>query len=162
MLLLAASASACNHPSPPRALPTPTVVDPQAQDLVAAREALVGFFDDLHEGRYAEAARRYGGPYDVLVDWNPDVDPFDRVTLLAAACAAQIQCMEVGSATRQEQASATDFRFQVEFRTDEGERFELGGCCGATAERTVTQFEISVVRTDAGEFLVMELPPHVP
>ncbi|HEU0295205.1 MAG TPA: hypothetical protein VFR47_20870 [Anaerolineales bacterium] len=129
-----------------------------------AYDALVNFLTRLHTGNYADAVQLYGGPYEQLQVFNPEIDPNDHIALLAWACDHQLlQCLELRSATFQKLVSDT-YVFQVEFSNPDGSLFVLGPCCGAneTEMPPVSQFEYMVTRNSNGKFVVMDLPPYVP
>lgn len=118
----------------------------------------------LNTGKYDEAVSLYGGEYEALQVFNPEIEPEDHVALWAWACENQLlQCLQVRSATLQHQEGDT-YVFQVEFSNPDGSLFILGPCCGAdeTEMPPVSQFEYKVARTAEGRFVVMELPPYVP
>ena len=99
-----------------------------------AREALIRYFDLLHDGSFQEAAALYGGPYDALVSWNPELNPSDHAALVRSGCTRNgLQCQEVLEATLAEGSSETRFIFEVKFKNDDGSLFVRGPCCGATA-----------------------------
>ncbi len=141
---------------------TPTQSIPTA--LESAREALSTYFSLLHAGRYSEAIEHYGGSYEILRVWNPDVDGDDYVTLFERGCTANgLMCVQMGKIVDQEQLSPTEFRFLVEFVNDDGTPFVLGPCCGATEEEMPPQreFTFTVTKVD-NRFLVQDLPVYVP
>jgi hypothetical protein len=139
--------------------PTPR----SAADLAA--QALTGFFEDLHAGRYAEAAELYGGSYEVPLDHNPLLDPSDHAALWRNVCTINSgQCLLVRSATLQASTSEVEFVFLVEFEYDDGSILEVGPCCGGDPADfpTVSQFSYTVIRTDDGRFVVQDLPIYLP
>jgi hypothetical protein len=132
-----------------------------------AREAydvLVKFLSLLHDKKYTEAVPLYGGEYEQLQVFNPQLDPADRVGLWEWACDNQLlQCLELRSATFQELRGAS-YVFQVEFSRADGSLFVLGPCCGAdeTEMPPVSQFEFMVSPDTEHRFVVMNTPPYVP
>jgi hypothetical protein len=129
-----------------------------------AQQVLVKFFELLNAGKYAEADELYGGNYETLEDWNPDVNPSDHVMLWARACEQNgLRCLLARMTTFKELQGDT-YIFQVEFSNPDGSLFVLGPCCGAneTEMPPVAQFEYKVVRNANGKFIVMDLPPYVP
>lgn len=146
---------AAPSPTPPTSLPS------TAQE---AREVLVNFLSALHAGKYSEAAPLYGGEYEQLQVFNPQIDPTDRVALWTWACDYQLlQCLEVRSATFKEM-TGDSYIFQVEFSNPDGSLFVLGPCCGAneTEMPPISQFDYTVSRNADGVFVVMNPPPYVP
>ncbi|MBN2387449.1 MAG: hypothetical protein JXB85_10540 [Anaerolineales bacterium] len=130
---------------------------------VLANAALLDFFDALHQGDYAAADRLYGGSYETLRDWNPDLDPGDHAALWLAACTRNgLQCLPVRSANLQTQTGNT-FIFIVEFSALDGALFVLGPCCGADETEMPPQstFEYTVTHHN-GQFWIMDLPVYVP
>ena len=125
---------------------------------------LVDFLTRLHTKDYAEAVPLYGGEYEQLQVFNPEIDPNDKLALWTWVCDNQLlQCLEVRSVTFKEQVG-DPYIFQVEFNNADGSLFVLGACCGAneTEMPPVSQFEFSVARTADGKFVVMNTPPYVP
>jgi hypothetical protein len=137
---------------------------PTANELEKARDALTSYFSLLQEGRYTEATDYYGGDYEILRGWNPDVDGDDYVTLFTRGCTANgLMCLPVGDIVTEEQVSATEFRFTVEFVNDDGTQFVRGPCCGATEEEMPPQSEFTyTVKKVDDKLLVQELPVYVP
>lgn len=129
-----------------------------------AQDALVSFLTLLHTGDYAKAVPLYGGDYEPLLVFNPEIDPNDHVALWAWVCENKLlQCLEVRSTTFQ-QLVGDAYIFQVEFNNPDGSLFVLGPCCGAneTEMPPVSQFEFTVTRNSEGQFVVMNTPPYVP
>jgi hypothetical protein len=146
--------------------PTPTLLAPTSLPSTAseAQEVLIRFLTLLHSKNYVEAAPLYGGEYEALQVFNPEIDPNDHVTLWTWACDHQLlQCLEVRSVTFQELRGDT-YVFQVEFNNPDGSMFILGPCCGAneTEMPPISQFEFRVDRNTGGKFIVMDTPPYVP
>lgn len=146
--------------------PTPTVPVPTSLPSTAseAHQVLLNFLTSLHRKDYAKAAPLYGGEYEQLLVFNPEIHPDDHVALWTWVCDNQLlQCLEVRSATFQ-QLVGDSYIFQVEFNNPDGSLFVLGPCCGAneTEMPPTSQFEFTVTRTSAGTFVVMNTPPYVP
>jgi hypothetical protein len=129
-----------------------------------AYDVLVNFLTRLHTKNYSDAIQLYGGEYEQLQVFNPEIDPNDQVALWAWACDNQLlQCLEVRSATFKELRGGS-YIFQVEFSNPDGSLFILGPCCGAneTEMPPVSQFEYTVSRNVDHRFVVMNTPPYVP
>lgn len=142
-----------------QAAPTsqPSTVD-EAQDV------LNNFLTLLHTENYSEAAPLYGGEYEALEVFNPQIDMSDRVALWTWVCENRLlQCLEVRSTEFLHQEGDT-YVFQVEFTNPDGSLFVLDPCCGAneTEMPPVAQFEFTVTRNANGKFVVMNTPPYVP
>jgi hypothetical protein len=134
------------------------------QEIGLALDALLGFFDALHQENYAEAAGYYGGSYESLQNNNPTIDPNDRAALLTSACQENgYVCLPVLSYVLTSQPDLDEFRFLVTFDR-EGEAFVMGPCCGASAidQPPVEQFTYTVKKDDTGTYRVQELPVYVP
>ncbi len=147
----------------PQMLATETAQQLSDQEL--ALEVLSGFLTDLHRGRYSKAVSLYAGTYETMIDHNPSIDPQDRAALLRNACTINgAQCLEVRTAGLDSQISEAEFLFKVEFQTVDGAPFVLGPCCGAsqTEQPPITVFLLRVVKNDAGQFQVMDMPPYAP
>ena len=140
---------------------TPTSLPSTIQE---AHDVLIDFFTLLNAGKYAEADTFYGGSYETLQDWNPNIDPTDHIKLLEGGCEKNgLQCLEVRSAAFKLLSGST-YIFQVEFNNPDGSLFVRGPCCGGneTDFPPESQFEYRVASNTDGKFLVMELPPYVP
>ncbi len=132
--------------------------------MAETHDILVSFLTLLHNGKYAEAAPLYGGDYEALQVFNPQIDPADKVALWAWVCDNKLlQCLEVRSATFKN-LSGDSYIFQVEFSNPDGSLFILGPCCGATETEMppVSQFEYTVSRNAEHRYAVMNPPPYVP
>jgi hypothetical protein len=126
---------------------------------------MLRFFTALNEGDYAAAGSLYGGSYETLTGWNPDVPASDVIALWQRACEQNgLQCLPVREVVSQEQVSANVLKFIVHFRNPDGSLFVLGPCCGEdeTSMPPVSEFECNVARTSSGDFKAMCLPPYVP
>jgi len=154
LLFIAISCVSCV----PQATPIPQTAAEEAQN------SLVNFFALLNTKKYNEADPLYGGSYEQLQVFNPDVDASDHTTLWTKACELSgLQCLKVRSAMLMHQESNA-YVFQVEFSNPDGSLFVLGPCCGAneTEMPPVSQFEYTVTKNAEGKFLVMNLPPYIP
>lgn len=162
LMALCVAAAACS----PNLVTPPASEAPTSGDEELALQALTAFFDHLNAGRYPEATELYGGSYEVLIGYNPDLDPQDLAGLFRNGCTVNgLQCLEVRDARLQEQVPATgEYRFLVEFSTADGELFVRGPCCGATEEEmpSESEFLFTVVRGGDGEYRVQDLPVYVP
>ena len=135
-----------------------------AGDAQTARRTLLEFFDHLANARYDQAVELYGGDYQQLLIFNPEVDPANKSELWRLACRhGGLQCLPVASAVLERQSGDT-LTFVVEFRNLDGSLFILGPCCGSTATEMPprSQFEIRVRKTPQGTHVVMDLPVYVP
>lgn len=145
----------------PTSAPISTSLPSTAGEALAV---LIRFFDLLNARQYAEADLLFGGDYEQLQIFNPDVDPSDHASLWAGACErAGLQCLRVRNAAFQSLQGDTHI-FQVEFSNADESLFVLGPCCGAdeTEMPPVSQFEYRVARADDGTFRVLDLPPYTP
>jgi hypothetical protein len=160
-LLIAITVTGCMAQPTAAPAPTPTSLPSTVSEAYAA---LVNFLTLLQRKSYADAASLYGGEYDQLQVFNPEIDPNDHVALWKWACGNQLlQCLEVRSATFKE-LRGDSYIFQVEFNKPDGSLFVLGPCCGAneTEMPPLSQFEYTVTRNMDGRFVVMTTPPYVP
>lgn len=150
---------------PKGATPRSPLASPQVStDGESAHEALMAFFSLLHDQRYSEAINYYGGPYDVLRDWNPGVAPADHAALFRNGCTVNgLRCLRIRGILQEEEVAPAEFRLTVEFMDDDGNLFSLGPCCGATGTEmpAQAQFTYTVKKVDS-RFLVQELPVYVP
>ncbi len=150
-------------PAPPTeaSLPTSTSLP---STMAEAYDVLVSFLTLLNTKNYSDAAPLYGGDYEQLKVFNPQIDPSDKVALWVAVCDnQQLQCLAVRSAAIKN-VSGDSYIFQVEFSNPDGSLFVLGPCCGATETEmpAVSQFEYTVSRNAEHRYVVMNPPPYVP
>jgi hypothetical protein len=158
--------------SPPT--PTPEIIsactpadktETQSEGLKKARNILTTFFELLNQREYEQAAALYGGDYQGLRDSNPLLDPQDHVALLTNGCEINgLQCLRVKRVVDEKVVSLAEYHFTVEFINQDGSLFVRGPCCGgnATDFPPESQFAYTVIRSCAGEFLVLVLPVYVP
>jgi hypothetical protein len=140
------------------ALPTEVEAD-------QALQALTEYLAALHSGDYASAEPLYGGSYEMLEGYNPDVDPADHAQLLQRACEMNgLNCLELMNANLEQGNSENEFVFSVELQTDDGGLFEIGPCCGEDEEGfvPVSVFTFTVIRVAPDQYQVMDLPPYTP
>jgi hypothetical protein len=139
-----------------------TPQNPEA--LSKAREVLISYLEHLSAGRFEQAVEYYGGSYEQLVYFNPEIAPGEHAALFEAACTINgMICLPVLNVVDETQLSEVEFRFTVELRDESGKAFVLGPCCGADPEEEppMTQFPYSVINSN-GKLLVMEPPLYVP
>lgn len=120
------------------------------------------FFSTLANGQYTDAVKLYGGDYEILAGWNPDLSPTDLETLWQRACEQNgLVCMEVMEVVH---AVETDdgFDFTVTFKMKDGELFKFTGCCGETLPDPITEYVINVKGDGSGNYTVLSMPPYVP
>jgi hypothetical protein len=129
-----------------------------------ARIALLEFLSALGEGHYVEATWHYGGSYDTMRMWNPDIAPHDLPALWRSACLHNgLQCLGRAEPVNVEVLSATDLRFTIHLLTPAGERFVLGPCCGETEQSMPPQQAFTfTVRRSGDRYLVLDTPPYMP
>lgn len=154
--LLIVTLSACNPvPLPPTEIPLAFV----------AQNTMIQYFADLNNAEYEHAALSYGGSYEILQAYNPDIDPSEHASLLRTGCERNgLQCMQIMSIEKTTQVDSLTYQYHVSFRSADGGQFVLGPCCGATKTEMppVRYFDITVSCTDEAVCRVMELPPYVP
>jgi hypothetical protein len=81
-----------------------------------AHDVLVNFLTLLHTKNYASAVPLYGGEYEQLQIFNPEIDSDDHAALWTWVCDHRLlQCLEVRSTTFKELIGDM-YIFQVEFR----------------------------------------------
>lgn len=136
-----------------------------SSDLEQAQQALQNYFLALKQGDYARALEFYGGDFEVLSGYNPDIPEEDQLALMEAGCrynglVCSLLVMEI---LEEEQISPTEYQFTVRFANPDGSLFEQGPCCGEdpTASPPVSEFKYTVVKS-GDRFLVQELPVYVP
>ena len=136
----------------------------QEDEAAGAERTLVVYFLHLSQGEYQAAAELYGGSYEILISYNPDLDPADHPALLERACLVNgFQCLEVGELLEVEEIGPGSYFLTVTFQTADGDIYERGPCCGAGAgEEPHTKFTFRVDRNEDGQFWVLDLPVYVP
>jgi hypothetical protein len=145
--------------------PTTEPINDLSSMEAQAKVDLITFFEKLNQGQYEDAIALYGGSYEVLQGYNPDVDPQDKATLMKFGCEFNgLTCLQVHDAVIKSQNSNNEFLFEVRYSNKEGEIFELGPCCGETEEEMppVSLFEIRVSCDAESNCKVRDLPPYVP
>lgn len=140
-------------------------IDKNPSREAQARSAVIDFYNALNQGEYQKAAGQYGGPYDDLQYFNPDIYPSDKTSLLQAGCEFNgIMCLQVLDVLLVQENESREFVYEVSFSNPDGSLFVLGPCCGATEEEMppLSKFTVHVVCEDEGACLVLDLPPFVP
>ena len=127
-------------------------------DLEQAREVLFSYLSSLHAGRYAEAVNLYGGSYEILRDWNPALDPNDYTALFESGCETNgLMCLDLAGFLLKEVASPHEFKFNVEFITEDCSLFVSG-----SETSPQSKFVFTVSKDENGKFLVQDLPVYAP
>jgi hypothetical protein len=127
------------------------------------------FFAHLNAGRWAEAAQLYGGDYEILTQWNPDVDPNDHAALWMHGCTHNgLLCVKVKRVVRVTEVALFHYRFTVEFERPEshdtpGNVLVIDDCCMGPKSKAdkccpTTEFDYDVVSTNGGPALVLQKP----
>lgn len=129
-----------------------------------ARQALITFFSELSRGNYENASQLYGGSYEILTSFNPDIDADDHVALWENGCKINgLQCLTTRRIAFNELNDKGEYIFTVEFNTPDGTLFVLEACCGENQSTTSQfQFEYRVMEGKDGKFLVLDMPVYMP
>ena len=136
-----------------------------SSDDERAQHTLMDFLGNLHNGKYAEAAQFYGGPYETLLDQNPGIDSNDHAALLRNACTFNgMQCLQGKIIGLENNVPGEKYVFLVELLKVDGTVLKLGPCCGEdeTSSPPQSVFFFTVVKNDRNEFAVMDMPPYAP
>jgi hypothetical protein len=163
-LLSACSIGQVNEPVNDQDVLPPEEDQVSALEL-AAEAALIDFYHQLNQGEYEKAVELYGGSYEELEYFNPEMDPDDKAGLLAAACEINgFFCLVVSSVTAIDSGLQQPLLFEVSYANLDGSRFVLGPCCGATEEEMppVDVFTVRVNCEKQDECQVLDLPPWAP
>lgn len=132
------------------------------QGMEAAEAAMRTFFSALTDGQYIEAVKLYGGDYEILTGWNPDLPPTDYTSLWQRGCEQNgLVCMELLEVIDAVETEG-GFDFTVTFKTKDGELFQFTGCCGETFPEPITEYVIGIQRDESGNYQVLSMPPYVP
>ncbi len=151
--LVSGSLVGCSGPIAFSAEPTPPPYEVPyiSPELDQARKALFQFFTALHEGHYDEAVEYYGGDYQVLRDWNPDVPADDYAWLFENGCTVNgLQCVPIQTIDPGVELPGGVYQFKVGFVALDGSMIGPG-----------PQFTYTLHEVD-GKYLVQELPVYVP
>jgi len=142
--------------------PAWTVASPDATDQERAREALLAFFTGLSEGRYTEAVSHYGGSIGESLGVRAQM-PGETIDAYWQYICTFLWCLPVADITDVEQVSADEYLFYVVFMLQDGNRFEIGACCGGdpAAHPPIWQFAYPVQKID-GDWKVMRGPLFTP
>jgi len=135
---------------------------PLAVSAPASRQALLAYFAALRTGRYAEVADLFGGDYEVLLGYNPEIDARSHAALLKAACTVNgFACHLEPRNIVEVRVSEVEVQFTVEFQNPDGSTFELP-CVepGPSDCPPRTQLDFTV-RLEDGHYRVLELPVYV-
>jgi hypothetical protein len=126
----------------------------------SARQELARFLDYLHDGNYSEAAGLYGGSYENLQFFNPQIDAREQAALLKNACTINgYQCLQADQIELVIQ-SESEFIYNVQFLNTDGSLFHAGSCCELRGRQSKFKFRVALQPED--DFLVMDLPPYQP
>ena len=129
-----------------------------ASDSERAKQNLIAFFDFLNRGQYTEAAELYGGGYEILVDFNPTLDPEDRPALLKNGCEInRLQCLTVLTAEFKEKNSKGEYVFRFQFKDTDDNLFVQQ----TPNAPPVFIFDYRVMKGEDGTFRVLDLPPYI-
>ena len=129
-----------------------------ASDSEGAKQNLIAFFDFLNRGQYDEAAELYGGGYEILVEFNPALDPENCPALLKNGCEINgLQCLTVLTAEFKEKNSKGEYIFLVQFKDADGNLFVQQ----TPNAPPVFIFVYSVMKGEDGTIRVLDLPPYV-
>lgn len=159
-VVLCLGACSSGQPTGDRGSPVDAVSTAQA-----AESAVQTFYALLNLGNYGQAADLFGGSYDVLVGYNPDLDLTDHAGLLQASCEINgFACLPAARITLEREMNNGSFLFSVEFLNPDGRIFERGPCCDSDEdqEQPVSVFQVEVNSQQVGSYLVLDLPPYVP
>jgi hypothetical protein len=135
-------------------------------EMAEAYAVLQAYFKALNEGDYTQAAMMYGGEFDILREYNPEIDPENHAELFEAACGLNgFLCdLRFKNLVQAVYVSDETYKFLIELQTKNGLLFELGPCTeNAPLEECllVTQFEYTVQLTE-NQFRVTNLPVYMP
>lgn len=166
LLLLSFILASCQVPEkatqPDSVVPLPDQTPPVTAQ---SHMDIINFFVYLNHGKYEEAVKLYGGEYETLIYFNPDLDPEDKVGLLKRGCEQNgLQCLQLYSADLTARPSETEFVYTVTYRSSDGSQFVLGPCCGAdeTQMPPTKEFEVRVTCGEQYTCQILDLPPYVP
>jgi hypothetical protein len=126
---------------------------------------LTEFYNLLSQGKYDRAAELFGGSYEVLQGYNPEIDSSNGAALLEAGCKTNgFMCLPILDMRLFQINDQREFIYEVTFKNPDGSAFELGPCCGANEEMipVISLFTIHVFCELQDVCHVMDLPPYAP
>lgn len=140
-----------------------TLIGCTVGDSDKAQTALTDYFYYLNQGEFGQAAKLYGGDYDLLADWNPGIDSADHAKLFELGCLVNgLQCLPIMEVGAVEHSAEGVYEFYVQFENQDGSRFVLDEANAATNPTgTESTFKYTVFLS-GDSFLVRELPPYLP
>jgi hypothetical protein len=143
----------------PGALPGEGAFPPGALE---AESALLTFFGDLSRGGFQAANGLYAGTFDEFNASPPGADPAEVEAFWTQVC-QQYLCLPIAGITAAAPDGPAAFTFEVVFMWPDGQRLEIGACCGGNpaAAPPVWQFSYPVARRDGG-WKVLRGPLYVP
>lgn len=130
-----------------------------------AEATLYAFYELLNVGDYEHAAGLFGGSYEMLEDYNPDIEVSDKAGLLEAGCQLNgLVCLPVLNVNYVQDIDQHEFVYEVTFENPNGTPFEIGPCCGEDEDHIAPQsiFVVHVVCDVSNSCQVIDLPPYVP
>ncbi|MBU1118883.1 hypothetical protein KKH43_03310 [Patescibacteria group bacterium] len=130
-----------------------------------ARDALVNFFNQAHEGYYEEAWERFDPDkkdYELMESMSAPEERSDKVRVLQNFCEKLETCLEV-RIVNSRKVSSDEYIFDIQFINDDGSIYVLGPCCAETEETMPSedQFAYQVKKKD-GQFKVISTPLYHP
>lgn len=129
-----------------------------------AEAALIQYFELLNTAQYTQAADLYGGDYNSLLEYNPEINPNNHSALLRSACEINgYQCLKVKEIIQTDVVSETSFDIIVTFIGKNGSMFRLAACCGGnpTFVPPTVQFTYRV-NLSGKQYSILTLPPYAP
>lgn len=132
-------------------------------DTENARQALIDYFGALSLREYPHAAQLFGGSYEILAEYNPDVAPDNHAALWQRGCEQNgLQCLTIRTTTFQELTTSGEYIFLAEFNNLDGSQFKLAACCGENSALAKYQFPYRIEKGNDGQFRVLDMPIYVP
>ncbi|MFZ3136593.1 MAG: ankyrin repeat domain-containing protein [Thermodesulfovibrionales bacterium] len=141
------------------------------EELQAAKETLINFFDYLHDGQYdkavllfepwEEGTGMHHSSWEGLSSFSLREDRGDKSKVLARYCEAVGTCLRV-RILDVKKVDISKYRLKVQFLKDDGEIFALGPCCGEPAETTPQKEFIYFVDRINGVYKVRTQPLYTP
>jgi hypothetical protein len=131
-------------------------------DAQGASAALVSFFSDLSQERFETAAENYGGSFEELGGAVPEGGETTDESRWRQIC-QQYLCLPIAEVSDVRQTGPQAYTFEVVFTWPDGQRVEIGACCGGSpaASPPVWKFAYPVAFKD-GVWKVMRGPLYVP
>ncbi|MFA7216584.1 MAG: hypothetical protein WC095_01225 [Candidatus Paceibacterota bacterium] len=143
------------------------------KQYVSPETVVVMFFKNLSDKNYEKALEYYGGSFETLETWNPEISSLNKIELIKTGCEQNgLNCLPVRSIVVDPSVSVDGLNknglydrivpYTVTFEKIGGGLFEIGPCCGEEDNgQRFSEFTVFIAEKN-GSYLVLTLPPYTP